>query len=310
MNELQIKILEGCLLGDGGLFKAKTGKNYYFQYSSSQLEHTLFISKHFLEFAEGTVYEKGFVKREVFDKRTNKTYTNYSFRTRTLPIFTEFGDKWYKDRIKEIPKDLQLTDAHCLYWYIGDGCLLRDSKSNKSADIKLATYCFTKDDVLFLNNQLKVFDAVVRYNESDCPYIRIRKRDTVKFLEYIGNDYPKCYDYKWNYSEYVNKQPTFTSIETFEIIKKKYIEGKSVYYLWKEFGVEMNSIKNYLKKDGTYKPRDVKKPLLQLDKNNQLIKKWNSLSEAARELNYNSSAISECCLGKRKQYKSFIWKYE
>ena len=54
------------------------------------------------------------------------------------------------------------------------------------------------------------------------------------------------------------------------------------------------------------------KPILQYNKNNEFIKEWSSVSDAARFLNKNSGAISECCLGKnnRKSIYGFIWKFK
>ena len=50
--------------------------------------------------------------------------------------------------------------------------------------------------------------------------------------------------------------------------------------------------------------------ILQYDLNNQLIKIWNSSSEAQNTGEYDSSAIIKCCKGKRKTHKKSIWKYE
>lgn len=52
------------------------------------------------------------------------------------------------------------------------------------------------------------------------------------------------------------------------------------------------------------------KPILQFDKQNNFIKEWESASKAAKFLSKPSSAISECCLGKRKSIYGFIWKFK
>ena len=52
------------------------------------------------------------------------------------------------------------------------------------------------------------------------------------------------------------------------------------------------------------------KSVLQLDINTeQIIAKYPSAREAARQLNINSSCISMCCNGKLKTYKGFKWQY-
>jgi group I intron endonuclease len=52
------------------------------------------------------------------------------------------------------------------------------------------------------------------------------------------------------------------------------------------------------------------KPILQYDKQGNFIQEWKSASEAAKFLNKSSSAISECCSGKRKSIYGFVWKFK
>ena len=52
-----------------------------------------------------------------------------------------------------------------------------------------------------------------------------------------------------------------------------------------------------------------RKKVLQYDKNGNLIKKWNSMTEASKHYNISRSNISLCCLRKRKTAGGFIWKY-
>ena len=52
------------------------------------------------------------------------------------------------------------------------------------------------------------------------------------------------------------------------------------------------------------------KPVLQHDKDNNLINEFSSASEAARKTNSQLSHITECCNNKRKSHNNFIWKYK
>jgi hypothetical protein len=52
------------------------------------------------------------------------------------------------------------------------------------------------------------------------------------------------------------------------------------------------------------------KKVYQYTKDNKLIKIWNGMSEAARELNIQQPNISSCCNGKLKTYGGYIWKFE
>ena len=42
------------------------------------------------------------------DKRKNITYTTLSFKTKALPIFTNFYNMFYKDKEKIVPHSLDL----------------------------------------------------------------------------------------------------------------------------------------------------------------------------------------------------------
>lgn len=52
-----------------------------------------------------------------------------------------------------------------------------------------------------------------------------------------------------------------------------------------------------------------KKKVCQLDKKGNLIKIWNSLSEAHKELNIQVGNITKCCQNKIKTTGGYIWKY-
>lgn len=54
----------------------------------------------------------------------------------------------------------------------------------------------------------------------------------------------------------------------------------------------------------------LKIPILQFDKKGNFIQEWDSASTAAQSLNKQSSAICECCLGKRKSAYNYVWRYK
>ena len=56
--------------------------------------------------------------------------------------------------------------------------------------------------------------------------------------------------------------------------------------------------------------KDQSKPVLQIDKNtNKVIAEFPSAKEVHRQLGFSQGHISDCCLGKCKTHKGFIWKY-
>lgn len=52
------------------------------------------------------------------------------------------------------------------------------------------------------------------------------------------------------------------------------------------------------------------KAVIQLDKNNRFIQQWESLREAARQLNISVGAIQNVCSGRAKTAGGFKWKYK
>jgi hypothetical protein len=59
------------------------------------------------------------------------------------------------------------------------------------------------------------------------------------------------------------------------------------------------------------KPSLKKSPVLQFDKNMNLIQEFPSITEASLYINIPyTAAICECCQGKRKSAYGFIWKYK
>lgn len=59
------------------------------------------------------------------------------------------------------------------------------------------------------------------------------------------------------------------------------------------------------KKDALTKEKQV----IQFDKQNNFIKEWSSTAECGRN-GFNNGHISECCNGKRKSHKGYIWRYK
>lgn len=51
------------------------------------------------------------------------------------------------------------------------------------------------------------------------------------------------------------------------------------------------------------------KSVIQFTKDNELIRKWDSMADVKRELGIDSSCISNCCSGKRKTAGGSKWKY-
>jgi hypothetical protein len=303
-----LKILEGCLLGDGHLELPKRGINASFKYLSSSKEHTEYVHSFFKEYCSDN-YQT--IKRgEYYDKRTNKTYVHYYFRTKSLPFFTEQQKRFYINRIKIVPKDIDINNNSLLFWFIGDGEL-----ESNIGFVKLHTNSFIKKDVEFLCEKLKDFSANLLHKKDDQYLIRIPRNKVKHFLNFIGECPINDYKHKWDFVEYKNKNIEINGVnhysEIYPLITADFIKDDvTIYELCKKYGVPIKAIKNYFDtNDIKWKPIITKKKICQYNLNGKLIKTWNSGQDIKRELKFNATGISECCRGLRKKYKNFIWKF-
>ena len=90
-----------------------------------------------------------------------------------------------------------------------------------------------------------------------------------------------------------------------------YSEGYYKGYVWnsvdKEGKERYRQHKRHDDKKKEYKPKT--KKVIQLTLSGDTVKIWNSVREASEELNISISLIRDCCLGKQKTTKGFIFMY-
>jgi len=186
------EIIEGCLLGDGCIFLDRK------KYSRFKLTAK---DRDFLEWVKQLLIKK-FKVYISFDKR-NRTHILYSSSN---PFFTLFREKWYKKIkgriIKTIPRDLELSPATLLFWYLGDGSLVRrKNDSTRVPFIVLATNNFLKEDIDFLIQKLKELNLnfySVKYKSGFtgkpcgyCLYSKTQDGTPFRFFKLIGLECPK-----------------------------------------------------------------------------------------------------------------------
>lgn len=250
LSDHQREILYGALLGDGSLIKNKNGVNAQFSYTSKSKQHVEFVCNDFMMYS----YKEKIKKVVVHDKRTNKDYVRYTFRTISDKGFTSEYKKWYTNKIKHIPKDLVLTPIMCLVWYIGDGGISNSSKSN-SQTIKLSTNCFDKkEQEEILLPQLSQFNARLQKagigkNDKKQQYvICISKENMQDFLDYIGECPFEDYKYKWNVKK--NKINSYKKYYTdWEMLYKS---GVGYTKIAKKYKVDPTTVLKFLQKKGVY----------------------------------------------------------
>lgn len=253
LNQNQKEVLIGALLGDGSLYIHKNGKNAQLIYTSKSKQHVEFVMNYFKEYWSGEKLRY----TTFFDQRTQKNYERYIIKTYTNQIFTKYYNEWYFNNKKKIlPNNIILTPLTCLIWYIGDGGII---KSNRSEYIKLATQNFSKEQQeQILLPQLKNFEASLvkndkeKYTNEQQYYIYIPHRKEKDFLNYIGECPFSDYQYKWDYMPYKNSIPKNHKEHEQEFCEM-YKQGMTYYAIAKQFNIEPNAVKYYLKKHNLYK---------------------------------------------------------
>lgn len=127
-SDKQYQIFIGSILGDGHLsFPAKDSYNPHYAVTrcARDKKYLEWHAANFSDFSKTDCLKDG----ESFDVRTNKTYYWSRFRTRSCSIFKEQRKIWYRNHIKIVPKDLQLTPLSVAVWFCDDGCIYRSTCS-------------------------------------------------------------------------------------------------------------------------------------------------------------------------------------
>lgn len=77
-----------------------------------------------------------------------------------------------------------------------------------------------------------------------------------------------------------------------------------------KWATQKENVNNVLTRSKRYGANNYKaREVLQFTKEGVFVRKWFCIREAARELGFNQSSISKCCLGKMKTCYEFVWKY-
>jgi hypothetical protein len=96
------------------------------------------------------------------DKRTGKIYKSISFKTLNMPCLNFYFELFYGNYIKKVPKNIHklLTARGLANWIMDDGSILYYNQTI------LHSRAFTKEDVILLQNALKVnFELKIRIEE-------------------------------------------------------------------------------------------------------------------------------------------------
>ncbi len=190
LNQLQHEILTGLMLGDGFLDKEHKNARLRVERVNTDEEYLMYHKEIFKEF----VTDKGVSQREHFDKRTNKIYYSTIFRTKVSEEFTEYHNKWYKNKVKIVPKDLVLTPTVIATWLADDGGVYPNYQNGKLYDrIQISTDGFSKIEIQFLKELLDErykINTLINKHKSKFVLAICKKDSIVKIINDINNYFP------------------------------------------------------------------------------------------------------------------------
>jgi len=271
MNEIQKSLILGSLLGDGCLVRLKKHPTWNWGFAKNQSKNDIngFDKKSFLEYHKLTL--KSFIVGNIYNyhnrpiligenkKITSETF-GYVYRTRTHPLFTEIGKKWYvinenNTRTKIVPKSLKLDPLSMCIWYMDDGCKEKDKNR-----CRIATNGFNHEEVDFL---VKLINSTFKLNS-----FKIHNKKNEPMIEIGGyKNYKKFRDLilpcvSWNCFHHKIETPKIVvylsgqnhprskiTDNDVQEIKRLYSEGMSQTKIAPLFGIKRNTISTILTGD-------------------------------------------------------------
>lgn len=198
MNKKEKDIIAGLLLSDAHLRKPGDKRRVSMSFTLKYADFASGIKKRVCSIPWGKDYVYKYR-----DKRTGNTYTQNRITTRVSDYLTSIYDLWYKNKKKIVP-DIELTSAVLLWWYLGDGCLLKKKSRPKFRRIALATQSFAPKEVKRLIVQIKeLLNSEYVYPENGG--IIISREGICSFADIIGTVSPvECYSYKFDFGQYLD----------------------------------------------------------------------------------------------------------
>ncbi len=208
MKSIERDIITGLILSDAHLRKPGPNRRVHMGFTLKHKDFANSIQENLpsLSWGKSRTYS-------YHDKRTDKIYTQNLITTHISDYLTSIYDLWYENKKKMVP-NIQITSTVLLWWYLGDGSLLKNKNRPKFRRISLATQSFTSVEVDRLIIALREFlNTTHVYPESGS--IIISRKGIYSFAQKVGIISPaKCYQYKFDFGQYLDADYHVKSYET------------------------------------------------------------------------------------------------
>jgi len=184
-----LNLLEGGLLGDGGVYNTKL-QSYY--------QHGC-INKDYIDFLKTYFNNNEIIANICSIAPKGKSVKRfYCLTTRSSLFLRNIRNKWYKGSIKIVPEDFELCPLSLKHWWIGDGYLNPDW-----GWATIATQSFTEKENMFLKNKLNNITEhyiTLRPSGKAAPgkfHLYLSRKAINDLINYMGSCPVKSFKYKW-----------------------------------------------------------------------------------------------------------------
>jgi len=218
INARSIQVLNGCLLGDGGMRcynRQSSMSQPYFYKKNKFKDHVELVVRELFKNANKTRVRKD------INKFRGKNFVYYLMRSLSNNKLKSIYEKWYPSTNgfkKLVPKDIEVTPLVLLHWFMDDGCSYRRKRKYAKAErcyknsrrkdnqivIFLCSESFSKEDQDFLvgqmNSKFNLGAKVSKYIHGTGWRIYIPQSQAGKFFNIIGTCPVPSMKYKWKLS--------------------------------------------------------------------------------------------------------------
>ena len=190
MSDRQKQILTGMLLGDAHLERQAGALT-----ARLKIEHSLVQSTYVeWKFREWRDWVRTPPRARVRRNRLGTQSTNIGFTTLSHVEFERFRLRFYRDRRKVVPEDLELTPLSMAVWFMDDG----SRKSGQCRGLYLNTQSFTAAEVDLLQEVIRRDGGVLTTvrQQRDGLQIYVPAPSASAFAAYITGDLLPSMRYK------------------------------------------------------------------------------------------------------------------
>jgi LAGLIDADG DNA endonuclease family len=233
-DQTQSQIVDGLLVGDASIPRGQD--LFYFGQCQASREYVEYVARQL-----GIPAERVRDRDRKPDRRTGKVYKCSELRSLSHPYFASLRERWYRDGVKVIPRDLQVSPLFLLHWFLCDGSC---SINRGSAQMALCTDSFSPPEVLFLRDLLETVGIESRVTGRR---LRIRQKSIERFYEYIGDCPVVCLAYKWIPAENRASRQRDLRPHYQQIFRRYAVDGWTCNEIAREFGMNYFSVRYVLK---------------------------------------------------------------